>query len=289
VQKGVLIAKLATLAAALLLYSPSALAWGGLGHEAICELAFRELDDAARQRLIALIRQDEEFTTFRASCNWADRPRQRAPEHFVNLPRDATGLDDDECPLAEACVVSAIEDDFAVLASSDATDDEKLAALKFLSHWVGDIHQPLHAASQDDRGGNHVRTRGSSCDSLHTLWDSCLVEERLGMHPLAIVPRLRAGITDEQRAEWLDSDPVDWANESFAIARKPEVGYCVLVGDTCQYAADNREFDEGEPERAVVVHDGYLDRHAPIARERITMAGVRLAGLLRRALGRRSP
>jgi S1/P1 Nuclease len=93
--------------------------------------------------VITLIRQDPEFTTFRASCNWADRPRQRASEHFVNLPRDATGLDDDECPMAEECVVSAIEDDFAVLALPDATDQEKLAALKFLGHWVGDIHQPL--------------------------------------------------------------------------------------------------------------------------------------------------
>ena len=86
-------AKLASLAAALLLYSPAALAWGGLGHEAICELAFLELDDTARQRVIALIQQDQEFTTFRASCNWADRPRQRASEHFVNRPRDATGLE----------------------------------------------------------------------------------------------------------------------------------------------------------------------------------------------------
>jgi hypothetical protein len=282
-------AKLAAFATALLLCSPPALAWGGLGHEAICELAFLELDDTARQRVIALIRQDQEFTTFRASCNWADRPRQRATEHFVNLPRDATGLDDDECPMAEQCVVSAIEDDFAVLASSDATDEEKLAALKFLGHWVGDIHQPLHAASQDDRGGNHIRTLGSSCESLHTLWDSCLVEERLGMHPLTIVRELRAGITDEQRAEWLASAQVDWANESFKIARKPEVGYCVMVDGTCQYAADNREFDQGEPERVVVVDDSYLDRHAPIARERIAMAGVRLASLLNRALGDQRP
>jgi S1/P1 Nuclease len=264
------------------------LAWGGLGHEAICELAFRELDDTARQRVIALIRQDEEFPTFRASCNWADKPRQRASEHFINLPRDATGLHDNECPLAEECVVSAIEHDFAVLASSDATDEEKRAALKFLGHRVGDIHQPLHAASQDDRGGNHIRTQGSSCESRHTFWDSCLVAERLGMHPLAIVPELQAGITDAQRAEWRASNPVDWANESFAIARKPEVGYCVMVADICQYAADNREFDEGEPEKVVVIDDAYLDRHVSIARERIAMAGVRLAGLLNRALGDQS-
>src|SRR5690606_27347685 len=141
----------------------------------------------------------------------------RASEHFVNFPRDATGLDEDVCPLAEECVVSAIEADFAVLASPDASDAEKLAALKFLGHWVGDVHQPLHAGFQDDRGGNHVLTQGSSCDNLHTLWDSCIVEERVGIHPLDIVPELQAGITDEQRAEWLASDPVDWANESFTI------------------------------------------------------------------------
>jgi hypothetical protein len=123
---------------------------------------------------------------------------------------------------------------------------------------------------------------------LHTLWDSCIVEERLGMHPLTIVPEIRAAITDEQRAEWLASGAVDWANESFAIARVPGVGYCVMVGDTCQYAADNREFDEGEPERVVVVDDGYLDKHASIARARIAMAGVRLAGLLNRALSDRA-
>ena len=79
--------RIAALAAAsLLLYSPPAFAWGGLGHEAVCELAFLELDDTARQRVIALIQQDEEFTTFRASCNWPDRPRQRADGALRQFP-----------------------------------------------------------------------------------------------------------------------------------------------------------------------------------------------------------
>ena len=124
-----------------------------------------------------------------------------------------------------------------------------------------------------DRHAPIARERIAMSGSLHTLWGSCIVAERLGMHPLAIAPELRAGITDEQCAEWLASDPVDWANESFAIARKPEVGYCVRVGETCQYAADNREFDEGEPERVVVVDGGYLDMNAPIARGRIARQG----------------
>jgi hypothetical protein len=125
-----------------------------------------------------------------ATIEWPlgpDRPRRRAPEHFVNLPRNATALGDDGCPLAEKCAVTAIEDDFAVLASSDATDEEKLEALKFLGHWVGDIHQPLHVSFEDDRGGNSVSAQGSSCDNLHAVWDRCIVEERLGMHPVALV------------------------------------------------------------------------------------------------------
>jgi hypothetical protein len=98
------------MAAPLLLYSPAALAWDGLAHEAICEIAFLELNDTARQRVIALIQQDPDFN--RASCNWADRePRQRPPKPFVNLPRDAAELGVEECPLAEKCVVTAIEDD----------------------------------------------------------------------------------------------------------------------------------------------------------------------------------
>jgi hypothetical protein len=213
---------------------------------------------------------------------WPDRPpRKRAPEHFVNIPRNMAEIGEDECPL-EKCVVTAIEDDFAVLASSDATDEEKLEALKFLGHWVGDIHQPLHVSFEDDRGGNRVGTRATSCDSLHAVWDRCLVEERLGMHPVALAAELRAEITDEQR---LATNAVAWANESLAIATSPDVEYCVMVDGACQYEAGNRELDDGEPEKKVLVGHGYLDTHAPVVRERMAMAGVRLGGLLNQALG----
>ena len=202
--------RIAALAAVSLLCFSPALAWGGLGHEAVCELAFQELDDTARQRVAQLIALDERYDTFRASCNWPDRPEQRArsSEHFVNLPRDATGIGDDRCPLAEKCVLTAIESDLAVLASPDATDMQKLDASKYLGHWVGDVHEPLHASFVDDRGGNRIRARGTSCDSLHAVRDRCLLEEGVGMEPLTIVEELRAGITDEQRAEWLAADPV---------------------------------------------------------------------------------
>ena len=117
-----------------------ALAWSDLGHRIICEIAFQELEPTARERVKAMIRRDPEFDTFADACIWPDHPRQRATEHYVNLPRDAEGLEQDPWPLAADCVVSAIEKDLAVLSSSTATEREQLEALKYLGHWVGDVH-----------------------------------------------------------------------------------------------------------------------------------------------------
>ena len=96
----------------------------------ICEIAFQELEPTARERVKELIRRDPEFDTFAEACSWPDHPRRRAEEHYVNLPRDAEGLEEDPCPLATDCVVTAIEKDLAVLSSSSATEQERLEALK---------------------------------------------------------------------------------------------------------------------------------------------------------------
>jgi hypothetical protein len=147
----------------VLLLSGPALAWSDVGHRVICEIAFQELGSIARDRVKQLIQLDPEFDAFAESCAWPDHPRRRATEHYVNLPRDADGLEEDPCPLATDCVVTAIEKDLAVLSSSSATEQERLEALKYLGHWVGDVHQPLHVSFEDDRGGNEVGVSGGLC------------------------------------------------------------------------------------------------------------------------------
>jgi len=72
-----------------------ALAWGDLGHRIMCQIAFQELGSIARDRVKAMIDRDPEFDTFAESCAWPDHPRRRATEHYVNLPRDAEGLEED--------------------------------------------------------------------------------------------------------------------------------------------------------------------------------------------------
>jgi S1/P1 Nuclease len=241
-------------------WSVPAFAWSDLGHRIICEIAFQELSDTARERVKAMSREDLEFDTFAEACSWPDRPRRRAAEHYVNLPRDAEGFDRDPCPLADKCVVAAIKEDLAVLASSSASEQDRLEALKYLGHWVGDVHQPLHVSFQDDRGGNEVGISGGLCSwHLHAVWDSCIIEEGLGGDPYVIARDLLDGGTDEDRAAWRGSGPIEWAKESFAISVSREVGYCVRTDSGCWYDAQNQRLDLGEPERTVLVDRAYIE------------------------------
>jgi hypothetical protein len=233
-----------------------ALAWGDTAHRVVCEVAFRELDAGARERVRALIRRDPEFRLFADACTWPDHPRRRGAEHFVNLPRDADRIGADACPLAEACVITAVEAELAMLSSPTAGKQERLEALKFLGHWVGDVHRPLHVSFQDDRGGNAIRVADGPCGGdLHAVWDSCLVEQELGDDPRASADQLLDGITDAQRSAWRASGVTEWANESFAITTSPEVEYCVRRRGGCWYQADNEQLDPGEPEKTVVVDE----------------------------------
>jgi hypothetical protein len=162
------------LAALVVLFaiSSDAWAWGDQGHKVICEIAFRLVQPNTRAEIRKLIGTDEQSNTFSEACTWPDHPRQRASEHFLNLPRDSDGLHSESCPAASACVVTAIKKDFEVLSSNSASQAQKLASLKFLGHWVGDIHQPLHVSFEDDRGGNSVLVTGLCDANLHSAWDA---------------------------------------------------------------------------------------------------------------------
>ena len=184
-----------------------ALAWGDDGHRIVCEIALLEMAPATRAEVEALIATDPQFASFADSCAWADHPRKRDDEHYVNLPRDAGGLGAEACPLADRCVVSAIEKDMAALSSPTAGEVPRLMALKFLGHFIGDLHQPLHVSFQDDRGGNSVDTTGICGSNLHSAWDTCLLKKAVGTNPQAAAFALEAEITDADRAAWIAAGP----------------------------------------------------------------------------------
>jgi hypothetical protein len=207
--------------------SSDAWAWGDEGHKVICEIAMRLVQPNTRAEIQKLISNDDRFDSFSDSCTWPDHPRQRANEHFLNLPRDSDGLHSETCPGTSACVVTAIKKDFDVLSSNSASQAQKLASLKFLGHWVGDIHQPLHVSFEDDRGGNSILVTGECGCNLHAAWDTCLVLQAVGEDVGEAATELMKTIPLAEIESWAQTEPKDWANESFAIAEQAQTKYCI--------------------------------------------------------------
>ena len=255
----------------------NAWAWGDEGHKIVCEIAMRLAVPSTRAEIRRLIKTDSEFDFFSDSCTWPDHPRKRAAEHFINLARDSSGLaSNDLCPRAQECVLSAIQVEVALLSSNGADDEAKLEALKYLGHWVGDVHQPLHVSFEDDKGGNNISVSGECQGKLHAAWDSCLVVKAVGTDVAAAATDLMKSITPAKIEEWTHSDPVDWANESFAIAERPETKYCTQQGAACELPAPAK----------VKIDAAYVEANTPIVREQLQKAGVRLAHMLDAALGK---
>ena len=239
-------------------------AWGTQGHQVVAAIAWQDLSPAAREeasRLLAL----EPGHTLVSVATWADEQRgpTTAPWHYVNFPRGQCRFDAArDCPDGK-CVVGAVDHQRAILASK-AADLERLQALKYLVHFVADIHQPLHAGYQDDRGGNTVQLsflmRGSN---LHALWDKGLIEQ-LALDDVTLIATVRAHsqmqTQTQARLGHAPTSAIDMAEESCRIVAQP--GF----------------YPQGDPSPA------YVARMTPVILRRLALAGQRLAALLNEAL-----
>jgi hypothetical protein len=257
--------KRALVVAALLVPAP-ALAWGPEGHEVVAHLAAMNLTPKAKAGVAALLGGEAEAAMAIAS-NWADEIRDSRPRttswHYVNLQIDGDLRYDAarDCP-AGNCAVGQILRDERIL-ESGAAHDAKAETLKFLIHLVGDIHQPLHAGENHDRGGNSVRVsyRHGKPMSLHQFWDSKMVTS-LGRDPLALARRIDTALGPAQKTALMaDRDPAGWATNGAAIAKT------VIYRQT-----------GGKPN--ALLKDGDVIADAAIARLQLAKAGYALAGIL---------
>jgi nuclease S1 len=269
------VCRLSIMLVAFFAFCGNAWAWGDTGHKIVCEIAFQLAAADTRAAIRKLIRTDQEFDTFADSCIFPDHPRKRASEHFVNLPRNSKGLKSDECPAADKCVVTAILNDTEILTSRAERRRDKLIALKFLGHWVGDIHQPLHVSFEDDRGGNNITVSGECSGKMHGMWDSCLVTKAVGDDVSEAAAELAEAITPAMMEQWNASEPFQWANESFAIAEATNTKYCIMHAPSC----------DPPPSGHVTIDAAYVEHAKAIIREQLQKAGARLAHLLDRAFG----
>jgi hypothetical protein len=256
------------LALAVLLPAAPLAAWGREGHQIIAQLAETELSPAARAEVDRLLANEDEPGLVAAST-WADEIRD-SPEwrhtvrwHWVNLPRTnpCTYEAARDCAKGQ-CIVGAIEAQLAVLSDASQPDAERAIALKFVAHFIGDVHQPFHAGFSDDRGGNSTQLRFDRQGwNLHSLWDSAMVRH--------------ADLSSDAYARQLRGGPALPPDAVIAVADRPKA----WAVESCQAIHDHDLY----PERRAVGR-GYLDAHRGLAEQRLRQAGNRLAEALESAL-----
>lgn len=204
------------IAALLLFISAAAFGWGRDGHlivgmaaePLLCEAVFDSLESSSGTRSAGL------------SGLWADEIRSQpewahtAPWHYINIPD--TG-DPRNPPVSIAGnVITAIERFIGILGSEQATTKERANALRFLIHFVTDVHQPLHVGRAADRGGNRIDvTFDGKETNLHLFWDTDVISRR-GLRNREYAESLSARVRATAREE-RSTDVRDWAAQVFAL------------------------------------------------------------------------
>jgi hypothetical protein len=168
--------------------SSQAFAWGPLGHKIVAQVAEENLTEKAKLEVKNLIQNQ----TMADVATWADTIRNQ-PEwqftktwHFVSIPDGDTYEEIQKDPNGD--VIESINSAISTLKMKTGSKDDQLNALRFLIHFVGDVHQPLHVGRAEDRGGNEVQVTfmGRSCN-LHALWDTILIDsQKIGVKEYSI-------------------------------------------------------------------------------------------------------
>ncbi|MBV9147783.1 MAG: hypothetical protein JO065_17840 [Acidobacteria bacterium] len=243
------------------------------------------------------------------ASTWADDVRSEQPDtgpyHFIDIPLAATRDTYDATQVCQqACVVEAIPRFIQQLKSS--TDPKARAdALRFVIHFLGDIHQPLHDETNGDRGGNCVpveyadespretnREHEDFFPNLHAVWDTEIIQAMLVDHDMTL-EEFADFLDNRYRPRvqrWNSGQPIDWAWEGHdaAVAAYRALPAAVphdnnTKVDSC---ADNNRVGQRMFDLHIALGQRYEDVSRPIIEEQLTKAGIRLAALLNTALGK---
>lgn len=244
-------------------------AWGVEGHAVVAEVATMRLSDVAKAQVARLLSPGESLASV---ASWADEVRHRRPEtaqwHFVDIPRaEPTYSATRDCPVTPtlpegSCVVGAIKHFKQILADPTKPDAERTEALKWVVHFVGDLHQPLHCSDNHDRGGNQVTVRFfKAVTNLHAVWDSGIIT--------------KVGITEIDYARHLDA----WLKSQNVAAL--EAGIEERWAEESHKAADQHSYKIPANHR---LGGTYFDANEPVVDEQLAKGGVRLVRILNEAL-----
>jgi hypothetical protein len=273
-----LVKKVIALILLIALMPLNVLGWGIKGHAIVADIAYSRLTSQTKKNIRAILGDDH----LAAIASWPDQIKKQRDEsydwHFVDIPKDAPGFDDardcfrpqdkhkDAQTDHQNCAVDRIEFFKKVLADENATQLQRVEAIKWIVHFVADLHQPLHAIDEA-RGGNDIKLPvfgspqcGDYPCNLHWTWDNMLLEHTGRTEP-EYVHYLQKLIQSEHLDQRPIGTPIDWANESHVFAR---------------------DIMNASP---VAVDEAYYQANIHLVDERLALAGLRLASVLNSALG----
>jgi hypothetical protein len=246
-----------------------ALAWGRMGHRASARLAESRLSPQAKAIIRDLLEPGESLAD---ASTWADENsreiRGSGGWHFVNVPVSAQHYDPRDCRRS-GCVVSKIAEFRGTLVDLHASRSQRRMALRFYVHLVQDLHQPMHVADRNDRGGNNLQLRYGRYDNtnLHQVWDSGLLYQGF-RNEGELVRKLDDMAHQPDSGNWLKGRIEDWADESLEVGRR---AYLIPGSNKTLRTGDSLGRD-------------YERANLPLVTDRLARSGVRLAALLNEVL-----
>jgi len=252
--------------------------YGSVGHKTIAYIAEDNLKPEAKQKVLAILGVSD----LSSIAAWADGIRGQRPEtsgwHYVDIDvrTDQTVDTISNYCVNDNCVVNQVKKEIEELkiAEKDGTlDDAVRENLKFLIHFVGDLHQPLHCSNDDDWGGNGKTVLLFDPDgggqgtegNLHAIWDH-LIEDYTVEDSQELACQLESSITKDKEEEWVLGTVESWAFDAYKIARdKIYPGFTPGPTPTDTVVALSRD---------------YYSEMRPIEDELMEKAGIRLANIL---------
>ncbi|MEL7832609.1 S1/P1 nuclease [Fodinibius sp. Rm-B-1B1-1] len=235
--------------------------WGKNGHRVVGDIAADYLTPEARKEIDRVLGHE----SLAIASTWMDEVRSDPSYdhmeswHWVTIPDGMTYEETEKNP--DGDLINALKTAINELKSGNLSANEEAEKLKIIIHLVGDIHQPLHVGTGEDRGGNDTEVEWFYEDSnLHRVWDSEMIEDRQLSYT-----ELSAAVnhpSNQQIKHWQNTDVLDWAYESMDLREKvydlPEDRQL-----SYKYQYENKDI---------------LDRQ-------LLKAGIRLAGVLNKIYG----
>jgi hypothetical protein len=296
-------------------WAPQANAWGCKGHQTVALIAEKHLSPEAREMVFALLNENPIDPELKRYCGtavadpmgdaatWADdvRPaRKNGPWHYIDIPRGAPRRDLEEFCGKEGCVVSALAAQLSILKDKAADGARRADALRYVIHFVGDLHQPLHSTTNDDEGGNCValkyfrrRPRDRAhhfSPNLHSIWDSAILErDSEGADPGEYAEALEESFGVAMEGwEKAGIHVDDWIWESHDDAEKIVYGgltpkVAIEPSTPVHACTDDNNIGERMLGEHIAVGESYQEEAARLVQRKVAEAGVRLAMILNEA------